>query len=233
MSDEQLWLKNKIWFSPINVIYHFKKFEREGKISSRDKFYKKACEAFIAAVSLIGVIKMTGREFWMQVVDDKEGSPDIRTGCYDKKTRDNDFGTQDVEVVTYDGNSLESLVDFLLRTKLSDKKAYDELTTILCHINKMISLPAVEELNRQLLVKNPKIKSPVIIIGKIDPLKEIYSMAQIYPTIDLIATFDLFVECNMRKYNSVLVLNKTANGNLQFKYDPTQKHYPFEDFGLV
>jgi hypothetical protein len=69
----QLSLNNKIWFSPLNVIHHFKKLEAEGKIATNKKFYRKTCEAFVTAISLIGIIKMLGREFWMQIVDDKEG----------------------------------------------------------------------------------------------------------------------------------------------------------------
>jgi hypothetical protein len=232
MTNSNLSLTNKIWFSPVNVIYHFKKLESEGKIVPGKKHYRKCCEAFIAAVSLVGVIKMLGREFWMQIVDDSEDSPDVRTGCYEKKIRDNDFAIVDVEVVTYDINSSENLVDFLLRTKLSDTKGYDNLTTILCHINKITNVPDVQELNRQLLAKNPKIKSPVVIIGKSDPVKEIYRMVQIYPTVELDTTFDVIAECKARKYNGVLVLNKGANRVPVFKSNQDEKHYPFENLGL-
>lgn len=233
MTDQNLSLTNKPWFSPLNVIYHFKKLVIEGKIGPGKKFYKKCYEAFVVAISLIGISKVLGREFWMQIVDDKEGSPDIRTGCYDKKIRDNDFAIQDVEVVTYDDNSPESLVDFLLRTKLSDKKGYDRLTTILCHIHKMTNIPSVQELNRQLLEKNPKLKSPVMILGKIDPVKEIYYVAHIYPTVNLSTTFNLIDECKARKYKGVLVLNRAAKGALDFKRNSEEKHYPFENLGLI
>lgn len=233
MSDSNLSMTNKVWFSPLNFIHHFKKLESEGKIAPDKKFYKKTCEAFVTAISLVGIIKMAGREYWMQIVDDKEQSPDIRTGSYQKKTQDNDFAWQDVEVVTYDNNSPESLVDFLLRTKLSDSKGYDNLTTILCHINKVAQIPSTEELNRQLLAKNPKIKSPVIILGKVDPEKEIYRMAQIYPTIDFDIIFDPIAECKARKYNGVLVLNRSAKGTIESTYNPDEKHYPFENLGLV
>lgn len=233
MSNSNLSMINKIWFSPLNVIYHFKRLESEGKITPDKKFYKKTCEAFVTAISLIGIIKMIGREYWMQIVDDSERSPDVRTGCYDRKTKDNDFSWQDVEVVTYDSNSSEGLVDFLLRTKLSSDKAYDELTTILCHINKVAQIPPIQELNQQLLAKNPKIKSPVIILGKVDPEKEIYRMAQIYPTIDLDLTFDPIAECKAKKYNGVLVLNRSAKGTIESTHNPDEKHYPFENLGLI
>lgn len=233
MSESNLSLTNKIWFSPVNFIYHFKKLEGEGKIAPNKKFYRKACEAFVVAISLIGIIKIFGKEFWMQIIDDKEGSPDIRTGCYDKKIRDNDFATEDIEVVTYDDNSSDNLVDFLLRTKLSGDKAYDELTTILCHIHRITQIPTLQELNWQLLAKNPKIKSPVIILGKTDPLKEIYRMAQIYPTVDLDITFDLIAECKARKYNGVLVLHRSPKWNIEFKRNPEEKHYPFENLGVI
>lgn len=232
MTHSNLSLTNKIWFSPVNVIYHFKKLETEGKIIPGQKHYKKCREAFIVAISLVGVIKMLGREFWMQIVDDSEGSPDVRTGCYDKKIHDNDFAIVDVEVVTYDANSSENLIDFLLRTKLSDGKGYDDLTTILCHIDKITSIPSADELNKQIIAKNPKIKPRVVVIGKTDPVKEIYRMVQIYPDVDLDITFDLMAECHARKYNGVLVLKRGVNKPTEFKYSPDEKHYPFESLGI-
>jgi hypothetical protein len=198
-TKSNLSLTNKIWFSPVNVIYHFKKLESEGKIAPSKKHYRKYCEAFITAISLVGVIKMLGRKFWMQIVDDSEGSPDVRTGCYEKKIRGNDFAIVDVEVVTYDINSPENLVDFLLRTKLSDTKGYDNLTTILCHINKITN----------------------------------YRMVQIYPTVELDTTFDVIAECKARTYNGVLVLNKGANRIPEFKSNQEEKHYPFENLGII
>lgn len=63
MADRNLSLSNKTWFSPLNVIYHFKKLETEGKIGPNKKFYKKSCEAFVTAISLIGIIKILEREF--------------------------------------------------------------------------------------------------------------------------------------------------------------------------
>jgi hypothetical protein len=58
-------------------------------------------------------------------------------------------------------------------------------------------------------------------------------MAQIYPTVDLDTTFDLMTECKARKYNGVLVLNRSAKGTIETKYNPDEKHYPFENLNLI
>jgi len=190
-----MFLENNIWFHPVNIIYHFKRLEKSGELIPGTNSYKKAAEAYVTAISLIGLTKILNKDFWLQIVSDEEQSPDIRTGCYHKLTRDNDFSYQDVEVVTYEQHSKMDLIDFLCNTKLSKQKAYDDLTTILCHINKITLIPSWIDLNQTLLGKKLKTKSPVMIIGKSHPEKEIYKIIQIYPTIDLQIEFDLLNEC--------------------------------------
>ena len=217
-------LKDPIWFSPVNVIHHFIKLEQSPDFVKDSKSYKKACEMYVTAINLVGIIKITGRQSWLQLVDDSEGSPDIRTGCYFPKNRDDDFASVDVEVVTYEQNSSESLVDFLLRTKLSPKKSYDDLTTILCHVHKITNISSWKEINEELKSKNLKTKSPVMVMGKSSPDKSIYTIIQIYPAIDLFLTFDLVEECKKIKQPGVLRLGRT----LKPGYRPDDRHYPFE-----
>ena len=163
---------------------------------------------------------------------DEEGSPDTRTGCYEKVTRDNDFSYQDVEVVTFDSNSNLSLIDFLLNTKLSKNKAYDDKTTILCFVDKEIIIPPHQILNQTLINKKLKSQSPIILVGKVYPNKNIYSLAQIYPTIDLVLNeFDVIEECKNRPLK-ILKLNRFAKGAIDFKPNSEEKHYPFEKLGI-
>jgi hypothetical protein len=226
-------LKDKYWFSPTNVIGNFTKLKNTGVLKPDLPHYKKVCEAYVAAISLIGIIKSSGQDYWMQLVDDAEGSPDIRTGCYHKITHDNDFSVQDLEIVTYSEYSTESLLDFLLKTKFSQRKSYDDLTQILCCIEKPVVLPPLDALNKELKARILKSQSPIIIIGKTDPNSAMYKIAQIYPSVDLVIDFDLIEECKRMgpKKNLRLVLSKKGAIQLRPSNDD-EKHYPFEKLGI-
>jgi len=229
-----IFLTDNLWFPPLNVIHHFRELERQGKIVPGSKIYRKAAEGYIVAISLMGVMKVLGREFWMQLVSDEEESPDVRTGCYEKKIRDNDFAVQDVEVVTFDEHASETnLIDFLMNTKLARKKSYDDQTTILCHVHRPIWVPPHAELQKALAEKHPTTAAPIIIIGKSDPEKETYSMAQIYPTVDLVTTFDLMEECRKHPKRRVLRLRRSGKSTIELTEKPDEKHYPFEKLGLA
>src|SRR3989338_9962447 len=131
MLSEILFLNDPVWYSPLNVIYHFKRIEKRLSTSERtSKKFSKAREAFVVAIMLVGMRSILNREFWLQLVGDEFESPDIKTGTFTlpTKTQSNDFSIQDVEVVEYNTHSEENLIDFLKRTKLSNKKSYDSLT---------------------------------------------------------------------------------------------------------
>ena len=72
-----IFLEDKIWFSPLNVIHHFR--ELENKLSEKEKTskgFRKADEMYSVAIMLVGIMKVQGREYWLQAVDDKVSSPD-------------------------------------------------------------------------------------------------------------------------------------------------------------
>lgn len=225
-------LSDPIWFPPINVVHHFKRLEREGKLVRGVAPYKKAHEAYAAAISLLGYMKGSQKEAWLQMVDDKEQSPDVRTGYYEKKAHDNDFSYQDIEVVSFEEHSTGSVLDFLLATKLSGKKAYDDKTTILCHVQKPTYLPPWRSITRSLKELQLKTKPNVIILGRIHPVQEKYVVARVYPEADFAIEFDLAEECK-KGSRGTLALTRSAKGLLQFDRHPTEKHYPFEKLGIV
>src|SRR3989338_1192136 len=179
-----IFLEDRIWFSPLNVIHHFR--ELENKLSDKEKSskgFRKAEEMYSVALMLVGIIKSQNREYWLQMVDDKSSSPDVKTGTYQQKegAKMPDFTIQDVEVVDFDKNFQEkSLTDFLKRTKLSDtKKSYDSLTTILCRVKSSIHLPSFNQMNQEL--KPTTFSGPVMILGRtsVDEEKPVYKIAQI------------------------------------------------------
>lgn len=225
-----VYMKDPIWYAPLNVIFHFKKHENSASFKNH-KHFKKAEEAFFVATMLVGIMAIQERNYWMQIVGDDEGSPDIRTGNYKnpRGTRNNPWTTQEVEVVTFEDHSNESLLEFLKRTKLSQKKAYDPFTTILCRIKKDVHIPPLKTLVAELMKEN--YQSPIIILGKTSRDQETYKIAPINPQLDLVMEFDLAKELEAKKHTGVLNLKRGSDPI--FDSHPQDKHYPFEKIGIT
>lgn len=220
-------LDNPVWFSPLNVISHFKRIEADSSDDQKkSKDFRKAKEAYAVAIMLVGIRKILDREFWLQAVDDKAQSPDVRTGTFvpPRRTKSDDFSIQDVEVVEYGNNSNNSLADFLKETKLSKGKSYDALTTILCNITRDTRIPPLKDIQLELAAL--KVKCPVMILGRTSPEQETYKVAQINPTVDMVTEFDLIHELKNKKYKGVLSLRRGTTP--QTDYRPEEKHFPFE-----
>lgn len=226
-----VYMEDPVWFSPLNVIFHFTQYKNDPAPKDQRQF-KKAEEAFFVATMLVGIMAIQNKEYWMQIVSDKNGSPDIRTGIYKapRGTPMNTWVTQEVEVVTFDEHSDEkSVPEFLRRTKLSNGKAYDPLTTILCYIRKDFHLPPLQTLVAEL--QSDKCQSPIMLLGKTSPDQETYKIAQINPQLDLVNEFDLLIELKGKKYTGVLNLKK---GSIPiFHLHPEDKHFPFEKMGIL
>ena len=222
---------DKVWFAPINVLYHYARLESIVSPQENEKSaFKKATEAYNVAIMLMGIIKYQKRQYWLQVTKDEEGTPDIRTGTFViRKGQPKELAIQEVEVIEFGQHSQDYIVDFLKRTKLSSKRAYPSTTTILCKVSKTVQLPPYKKIYNDL--RTVAVKTPVIILGKIHPSKHIYRICQVHPNIDLLVDFDVMEESYNKKYRGVLRLEKGANDSLNFIYVPNEKHYPFELLG--
>jgi len=224
---------DNVWFSPINVLHHF---ERLDSVATADykkaKDYKKAYEAYIVAIMLVGIIKQQKQQYWMQLVKDDEGTPDIRTFRYAVKNGILNWQEiQEVEVVHYEKHSSESITDFLKKTKFSPKKAYPETTTILCFADKTTNLGSWKQLSHEMqgLIQ----QTPVIILGKTHSTEPKYIICQIHPYIDLLTEFDTSAEAKNKRYDGVLKVHLDPKGKPIFIKDPTEKHFPFESLGIT
>lgn len=234
MNDENIFVTDREWFNPVNVIYEFKRLESLGVINPSIKPYKKLQEAYISAVSLIGMVSKLGLNFWLQMVDDKEGSPDIKTICRNPKGVVNEFAIHDVEVVIFNKHTpSDDLIEFLLKTKLSDNKAYDDLTNILCFIDRFVVFPSVFDIQQSLLAKDLKKKSPVMLLGKILKNEERYRLVHIYPEISFDITFDLLEECRKITYPGGFRLGRRGKmGEKPTYINDGSKICPFQKFGI-
>lgn len=89
---------------------------------------------------------------------------------------------QDVEVVTLESHSKEDVDDFLKRTKLSSKKAYQDDTIILCHIDKNTATKKWSEISAALA--GTAKKYDIYPLARSDPKEAKYQLARIHPKFD-------------------------------------------------
>ncbi len=196
--------RKNIWFSPRKILarYEEKKKELGSKIESSK--FKILNEAKSVAIMLLGIQKIQSREYWLQLVDPKEQTPDIRTATHLKELSNFPLTYQDVEVVTLEKHSNEDIESFLKRTKLSESKSYQEDTIILCVVNKNIQTKSWKEISKSLgQIKNNVV---VYILGRTDPIDPKYQIACVYPSFTHAIKFDVQEE-----------VLKPARDTMQFK----------------
>ena len=177
-----------VWFSPGKILVHY--FDKEKLVGSKLKTsqeYKIIREAYAVALALLGIQKLQGIEYWMQLVDPKESTPDIRTARLEQDT--NMLNVHDIEVVTLEEHSSESVEDFLKRTKLSAKKKYPKNTAILCYIERNLYIKSQKEIVDDLSVT--KKENDVWILGQIAFTSNTYQLALVNPSAGPVIHFNL------------------------------------------
>ena len=232
---EFMW--DPIWFSPFNVLVHAEKIRKAATDEvKKTKEYRKVLEAEVAAKMLVGISMASKKEFWMQIVDDKFGSPDIRTLCYSNDEHPSfDFlEVQYVEVVEYEEHSAENLIQFIERTKFSKKKAYDQTTHILCHLGgaTKIYVPNESELAKQ--VADSKINCPVLFIGSPEGLpSSTYRLLQLWPTVRMAVEFDVEEEYKRNTPIKFGVMRFERGKRKPLTRHEGERHYSFENIGFI
>jgi len=222
-------MRDRRWYSALNVIAHFHGDLKPQVIDGR--VLKKAEEMWAAAVMLVGMQEVEGRQYWMQPVSDAEGSPDVRTIRRMERTdgKAPHYTYQDVEVVTYTSASVgENLPEFLLRTKLSPLKAYDALTTILVYAKQAVQSPPRAEWDAVLTsVSNI---APVMLIGRSHETEPIYTLMQVHPDRHPIIEFNLVELLEKQKYTGVIQLSRGVKDSTETREG--EDHCPFESLGI-
>jgi hypothetical protein len=228
-------LIDPVWFSPINVLYHYARLEQVTPVLKRkSRNFKKATEAYHVAIMLMGIMKWQKREYWMQIVRDEEGSPDIITGTLlVRPGLPKEMKAQEVEVKEYEEHSENDLSSFLKRILLRPSFAYPPTTSILVRISRTVRF-SPKKINLEL--KRFKHNNPVIILGKIDPKKQVYRISQILPAFEFDVAFNVMEEAqkmkSQGKYHGVMRWNRGTDDQFNPIYLPDEKHYPFESLGF-
>jgi len=230
-------LEDPIWYSPLNVIHHAIELDKTiPDDQKKSKDYRKIMEAHATALMLTGLMAQTGKEYWMQIVGDEHGTPDVKTICYADQHSEkfDNMEYQDVEVVEYETHSQMPLPDFLAQTKFAKGKAYDAETHILCYLGKgaTLNLANKKELEQQMIAINPT--CPVALIVESDQKNRRYKLIQLHPEVRLIKEFGLKEELDkigVAGYKGVMHFIRGSRKPTEAR--PDEKHYPFEKLGYA
>jgi hypothetical protein len=217
------------WYSAGNAVLHFREDIVPGDTS---KLARKAEELCITGAMLVGMQEVEQKQYWLKAVPDEEYSPDVRSITLIEREggRAPDGQFQDVEVVTYTHSSKESLIEFLLRTKLSENKAYDEQTVILLYVKEAVMCPPPREWIVGL--NGCKHRCPVLLLGHAHATEPIFTLKQVYPVYKEIITFNLPKTIAKQGYTTGTI-NLTWNPNKKEVRRENDVHCPFESLGIV
>lgn len=228
---ETYWLEDTFWYAPLDVIYHYGvDLDSLPNNQKSSKHFKKADEMLVTAIALLGIQLDDSRKYWLQLVPDSEGSPDVRTGCPAPLVKGEPplFETQDIEVVGFMPEPSENIATFLCRTKLSPEKAYDAKTLVLCHMQTGANIPSLPAITEALQVTGAI--CPVMILGRTHPERRDYSLFQIYPQFKTIADYNVLDVLKTQTHTGALNLNRgTQPRNIS---QSRGKHCPFESLGF-
>lgn len=211
---------SELWYPPVNVLYHGNK--RLGDTITAS-LRKQINESMSVAIMLIGLNKQHGEDYRLQIVDQSEQTPDVRSMRIVPKDGINILEVHEIEVVTLEVHSDESADDFLKRTKLNSKKSYPSTTTILCHINKnLVGSKSWVEVHEAL--KDVDTQNDVYVLARIDPIEQRYQLVKVHPTLEIVE-FDVQEELLGGPSRRVLKMRPGTNTEFSFS---DEKHIPFE-----
>ena len=227
---EQTIMHNPRWYSTVNVLSHFHS-DVGYPLPDNNKNTRKAEELYIASIVAKGMEDLTKQKSWIQPVSDEEQSPDVRA-IVQLETADEkatNYAQIDLEIVNYEHSPNETLIQFLLRTKFSGAKAYDEKTTIILRVKEKTLLPSEEEWASSL--RNSRCKSPVIVLGRTDPIKPEYIIAQVYPEYNELTNIKL-LDIVKNTINNVGTINLKRGTKKLETLSRNELHCPFENLGI-
>lgn len=223
--------KPLILFSPLNVVGHFRRLNIAiGKSGKLPRAFKKAQEMNYVAESLAGRRAADKKNYWLRSIENRHGTPDIKTYCWKNSGNIPDSMWEHfVEVTEYEEHATEPIVDFLNARKLHKYKD-DQQLIILCRISRKTEIPSLLEIKQKFISLG--VVNPVMFCGRVsevDGKDAVYRLIQIDSDPNSAPEsqdFNLQAELLNMTYEGVLVLDNTGTA-------ARTQHYPFEDIGFI
>ena len=217
------------WYSPKTVVEKFQALGAEYGENILKPEFKKAEEMFIASVTLLGIYENNQEENWLQI-NQQSASPDIMAAKQTVRSGE----LIRLEIMQMEITIMEEhfpnndLVEFLLKTKLSPKKAYSETMLIVCLVNRDIEIK-VEEISEKLKSIAPK--TAIFIVGRQGDPKH-FVLFSPYPTLTKEISFDVIETAKKMKLTDKTRFKRGTSTTISYQNTHTEPVDIYKMFGL-
>ncbi|MDQ3008512.1 MAG: hypothetical protein M3Q81_02860, partial [bacterium] len=194
------------WYKPSQVLLKVAR-ERQATGDAFESSTQKKIRREIKATALmaLGLMKLSDKEYKVQLIDPKDQCPDIRlaeAAVLQTATKKSRF--QEVEVVSLTPHSHDAtIIDFLQRTKLSPIFAYPLSTIILCEIEATDDYQEWSKIHQRL--KTLGKGHQIYLLRQEDRFTFNYHLAQVSPRFSQEVYFNALHECHQTTQVTVAV----------------------------
>lgn len=174
---------SKIWFSPKFPIYNLWILRSKlGQIVLSGNKFQKDREAWIVSVALLGIIKMTGQLWWLQIPEDDP--PDILAMSLTPNTVKgwNELNHRNIEVMEITKHTKNNIVAEIL-SKLKGMY-YEKETCLVVYLRRDQQISDMRQLSKELLQRVHNI-SDIWILGNTRPDSNDFVLFSVFPAVEV------------------------------------------------
>jgi len=212
------WNEN-IWFTPRFAINYFAiAFHHFGNFAVTSNKFKKAKEAWIMGVSLLGINKLTNNQWWLQVP--KTDPPDMI--CMFIEESGNGFNFLNyryVEITEITKHNKGTITDQIAK-KLENKR-YGKEYALLVYLEREEVIPDLRVLSAEIQKAKPEV-ADIWCLGSILPDSPEFMLFSLYPDSQRI-DFDAFKEISKIPKGDILTAIK-SKGKAMIRVKTTSLH---------
>lgn len=209
------------WFTPRFAIeYLASQLDKHGKIVLHSNKFKKEREAWILGLALLGINKLTGRLWWLQVPE--IDPPDMRAMSLasDKESNHNMLLHREIEIAQITNHTDNTIVDEILN-KLKGKQ-YIKETCLVVYMTRNENIDNIYSLADALIGKTTV--SDIWIVGAIEKDSPKHILFSVVPDVKIIE-FNIIEEMSKIPEGDQIMLTR-AKGTSMTLY----KNMPLSEF---
>ncbi len=169
-----------LWYSPGCILVMADRavsYCIDNGITATDELSKVLGEARPAAFFAMAEANRLETETWVQFVDPREQAPDMRVMFLEDIDGLQAMTTIDVEVASYTRHSSEDLGEFMIGTKLNDRRAYSSHTVIVFNVQRGVGGDEVHRAAEA--VSGLNLPGVAFLVGQADD--DLFEVQMIYP----------------------------------------------------
>lgn len=177
-----------VWFSPRFAIeYLWRLLDKHGDVVLKTSKYKKEREAWIMGVALLGVMKLTGAKWWLQVPKNDPPDMEVMTLVPDHVKQQNEMRHRLVEIMQITKYTNDTIVNEIMR-KLRNK-SYPPKTALVVYLNRKMFIEDMWKISAEFVDARPPV-ADIWIVASVKPDSQEYIFFSLYPTVQTV-TYDI------------------------------------------